>query len=193
MSGVRSELCAALAALWLLALASSAAAGNAAREQARSAPPRTGTLPDFVDLADALGPTVVNVSSQSSDSSFKRLPPELLPPLERLPRHESESMGSGFIIDPRGYILTNDHVIEGADKITVTLSDRRPFIAKVIGNDAKTDIALLKIDAGKALPAAPLGNSDRLRVGQWVMAIGNPFGFDNSVTVGIVSAKGRFI
>ena len=111
----------------------------------------------------------------------------------RYGRQRGKSLGSGFIISGDGYILTNDHVIENPHKVTVTLQDGRNFPAKVIGGDSRTDMALLKIDAGHDLPIAPLGNSDDVRVGQWVMAIGNPFGFDHSVTVGVISAKGRFL
>jgi serine protease Do len=101
------------------------------------------------------------------------------------------SLGSGFIIDKEGYIITNNHVIEGADEITVKLSDKEEFDAKIIGRDPKTDIALIKIDPDKDLPVAQLGDSDKLKVGEWVMAIGNPFGLDQTVTAGIVSAKWR--
>lgn len=159
------------------------------------APLRAQTLPDFMSLAARLGPTVVNVSTRSKQpvegqDAEPQGPMEQFGPL--LPR-DVDSIGSGVIINRHGYILTNEHVIEGAARITVTLSNGRAFRAKVVGRDAKTDVALLKIDDGGNLPAAPLGNSDRLRVGQWVMAIGNPFGFDHSVTAGIISAKGRFI
>src|SRR5579864_3927137 len=158
------------------------------------------TLPDFVDLAAKLSPTVVNISTESEPASVRSesvLPkghPFEVPPEERFgPPGGVKSLGSGFIINKAGYILTNDHVVENAGKIVVSLTDGRNFNAKVIGRDAKTDVALLKIDAGGALPAAPLGDSNQLKVGQWVMAIGNPFGFDHSVTAGIVSAKTRFI
>src|SRR5262249_31397386 len=101
--------------------------------------------------------------------------------------------GSGFVIRKDGVVLTNNHVVENAKEITVTLSDRREFNAKVMGRDPTTDLAVLKIDAAKGLPAARLGDSDDLRVGDWVVAIGNPFGLSNTVTAGIVSAKGRSI
>jgi serine protease Do len=102
-------------------------------------------------------------------------------------------VGSGFIIDKDGTILTNHHVVGDAEKIAVTLSDGKSYDAKVIGKDQKTDIAVIKIDAGRELPAVTLGDSDRLEVGEWVLAIGNPFGLDHTVTSGIVSAKGRQI
>lgn len=106
-------------------------------------------------------------------------------------RHRS--VGSGFIIEPDGFILTNNHVVENAGRILVKLSDEREFKAEVIGKDPKTDIALIKIDAKGSLPAVTLGDSERLEVGEWVLAMGNPFGLDHTVTVGIVSAKGRII
>jgi len=106
---------------------------------------------------------------------------------------KANSLGSGFIISADGYILTNDHVVEGADEIRVKLADGREFNGKVRGLDAKLDLALVKIDAGENLPVAKLGDSDSIKVGEWVMAIGNPFGLEQTVTVGIVSAKGRVI
>jgi serine protease Do len=163
------------------------------------------TLPDFVDLAAKLSPTVVNISTESAaeehSSSGESATPQGLPfqidPEERFDPHGVKSLGSGFIINRNGYILTNDHVIEDADKvadkIVVSLSNGRNYPAKVVGRDSKADVALIKIEAGSDLPAAPLGDSNQLRVGEWVMAIGNPFGFDHSVTAGIVSAKTRFI
>src|SRR5207237_5892999 len=113
----------------------------------------------------------------------------------RVPRgpQRQNGLGSGFIIDRNGTILTNYHVVDGAQKIAVTLSDGKTYDAKVIGKDQKTDIAVVKIDAGQDLPVVTLGDSDRLEVGEWVMAIGNPFGLDHTVTSGIVSAKGRQI
>ena len=106
---------------------------------------------------------------------------------------KARSLGSGFIISGDGYILTNDHVVEGADEITVKLSDGREFSGEVRGLDPKLDLALIKIEAGEDLPVAGLGESDGIKVGEWVMAIGNPFGLEQTVTVGIVSAKGRVI
>ena len=108
------------------------------------------------------------------------------------PRHGT-ALGSGFIIDPAGYIVTNNHVIDGADEITVTLHDGTSLKAKLIGHDDRTDVALLKVDSDKPLPAVPFGDSDTARVGDWVLAIGNPFGLGGSVTAGIVSARGRDI
>ncbi len=158
------------------------------------------TLPDFVDLATKLSPTVVNVASEqknlprvdapSTDENGDGLPEQ---PFDNDDPAHPRSLGSGFIISADGFILTNDHVVENAQRIVVTLQDGREFKARVVGRDAKTDIALIKIDAAGRLPVAALGDSDGVRVGAWVIAIGNPFGFDHSVTAGIVSAKGRFI
>jgi len=110
----------------------------------------------------------------------------------QIPRdYKQHGLGSGVIVSPDGYILTNNHVVGGADEIHVTLMDKREFTAKVIGKDAKTDLALIKIDTKDSLPAADLGNSDAMDVGDWVLAIGNPFGFTLTTTAGIISAKGR--
>jgi len=147
------------------------------------------TLPDFVELAAKLSPTVVNISTEESAEGGSS-EGEYSPPLFG---HRGKSLGSGFIVSRDGYILTNEHVIENPSKVTVTLQNGHNYTAKVVGGDTKTDVGLLKIDAGNDLPVAPLGNSDALKVGEWVMAIGNPFGFDHSVTVGVVSAKGRFL
>ncbi len=106
---------------------------------------------------------------------------------------KQRGLGSGVIISPDGYILTNNHVVGDADEIHVTLMDKREFTAKVVGKDLKTDLALIKIDTKEALPAAALGDSDHTEVGDWVIAIGNPFGFSLTVTAGIVSAKGRIL
>lgn len=155
-------------------------------------------LPDFTDLVEKQGPAVVNISTTQHDIQsfpglpegdpffefFRRFGPQV--PQER----ESHSLGSGFILSSDGYIMTNAHVVDHADKITVRLTDKREFTAKVIGADKRTDVALLKIKAAN-LPKVVIGNPDRLKVGEWVVAIGSPFGFDSSVTAGIVSAKGR--
>jgi serine protease Do len=168
------------------------------------------TMPDFVDLAAKLSPAVVNISTDEPDEPSEGTEPQMPEGIEPPRGHEEsphshvpfeefggpqrpKALGSGFIITKDGYILTNEHVVENPGKVTVTTQDGRNYIAKIIGHDDKSDIALLKIDTKHDLAVAPLGNSDDLRVGEWVMAIGNPFGFDHSVTVGIVSAKGRFI
>ncbi len=160
-------------------------------------------LPDFTDLVEKQGAAVVNVSTTqiiSAPQMFHGAPnlPENDPFYEffrrfapQVPREqESQSLGSGFIISADGYILTNAHVVDRADKITVRLTDKREFKAKVIGADKRTDVALLKIEA-TGLPKVVLGSPELLKVGEWVLAIGSPFGFDSSVTAGIVSAKGR--
>ncbi|MCX7185021.1 MAG: DegQ family serine endoprotease [Nitrosospira sp.] len=168
---------------------------------------QTRELPDFTDLVEKQGAAVVNISTVQTQSTltnraFPGMPniPEDDPFFEFFRRHmppntaprefESRSLGSGFIISTDGHILTNTHVIESADEITVKLTDKREFRAKVIGTDRRTDVALLKIEA-TGLPKVTQGDPNKLKVGEWVVAIGSPFGFDNSVTAGIVSAKGR--
>jgi serine protease Do len=176
------------------ALIFSSAAVSASEAQFWTDTPESGhvaraqTLPDFVDLAAKLSPAVVNISTEETPQGGGE--GEYSAPYEH---QHSKSLGSGFIVSKDGYILTNEHVIENPSKVTVTLQDGHNYTAKVVGGDSKTDVALLKIDAGRELAVAPLGNSDDLKVGQWVMAIGNPFGFDHTVTVGVVSAKGRFL
>ena len=160
-------------------------------------------LPDFTQLVESAAPAVVNISTtQQVQQRSSRLPPEVpeifrhffgeFPEgLEQEPaQQQRQSLGSGFIISEDGYILTNNHVIENADEVIVRLSDRRELVAELIGSDPSSDLALLKINA-KGLPVVKIGNSDTLKVGEWVLAIGSPFGFDHSVTAGIVSAKGR--
>ena len=161
-------------------------------------------LPDFTELVDKQGPAVVNVSTtqvvrNDSASPIPGLPEDdpmfeffrrFMPP-GAIPREqEARSLGSGFIISSDGYILTNAHVVDAADEVTVSLTDKREFKAKVIGSDRRTDVALIKINA-TGLPRVTIGDPNQLRVGEWVAAIGAPFGFENSVTAGIVSAKGR--
>jgi len=167
-------------------------------------------LPDFTPLVESASPAVVNISTRQnlpasrggamSMPDLEGLPPGIreffersIPQMPQGPdsrRREAQSLGSGFIISADGYVLTNNHVVADADEIIVRLSDRSDHTAKLIGADPRTDVALLKIDA-KNLPTVKLGNSDKLKVGEWVLAIGSPFGFDHSVTAGIVSAKGR--
>ncbi|MEB0039680.1 MULTISPECIES: DegQ family serine endoprotease [unclassified Pseudomonas] len=169
------------------------------------------SLPDFTGLVEQASPAVVNISTRQKMPErsvasgqmpdLDGLPPQLreffehsMPKGQRTPKgdrqREAQSLGSGFIISPDGYVLTNNHVIEGADEIIVRLSDRSELKAKLVGTDPRTDVAVLKID-GKDLPTVKIGDSDKLKVGEWVLAIGSPFGFDHSVTKGIVSAKGR--
>ena len=158
-------------------------------------------LPDFADLVERHGAEVVNISTTSAVKAESGVAPNIpeddpmfdffrryIP--QPIPKGEGQSLGSGFIIGADGYIMTNAHVVAAADEITVTLNDKREFKAKVIGSDKRTDVALIKIEA-TGLSKVVLGDPNRLRVGDWVLAIGSPFGFDNSVTAGIVSAKGR--
>jgi serine protease Do len=168
----------------------------------------SGQLPDFISLAKKMRPIVVNIST--TQMSETRGPQEFGGPFGEddpfndfwrrffggpIPRgpQRQRSLGSGFIIDGDGSILTNNHVVENAQKIVVKLDDQQEYEAKVVGRDAKTDIAIIKINAKTNLIAASLGDSDRVEVGEWVVAIGNPFGLDSTVTSGIVSAKGRHI
>ena len=167
-------------------------------------------LPDFTTLVEQASPAVVNISTKqklpdrryatSQMPDLEGLPPmfreffERNMPQPRSPRgdrqREAQSLGSGFIISSDGYVLTNNHVVADADEIVVRLSDRSELQARLVGTDPRTDVALLKVD-GKNLPTVKLGDSEKLKVGEWVLAIGSPFGFDHSVTKGIVSAKGR--
>ncbi|MCW5603893.1 MAG: DegQ family serine endoprotease [Burkholderiales bacterium] len=160
-------------------------------------------LPDFTELVEKQGPAVVNISTTQTARN------PLAPQIPNLPEgdpfyeffrrfapnpgpreFQAQSLGSGFIISSDGYILTNAHVVDTAEEITVKLNDKREFKAQVIGADRRTDIALIKIEAS-GLPAVRMGDPNRLKVGEWVVAIGSPFGFENTVTAGIVSAKGR--
>ncbi|MDP1605462.1 MAG: DegQ family serine endoprotease [Rhodocyclaceae bacterium] len=186
-----------LLTVWLLLVA------NLSLVQARE-------LPDFADLAEKQAVAVVNISATQTIRGqragpqfpfdeddpafefFRRFAPKMLPPGHpAVPREfENKSLGSGFIISPDGYILTNAHIVDGADEVLVKLTDKREFKAKVIGTDKRTDVALIRIKAN-GLPTVRPGDPARLRVGEWVVAIGSPFGFESTVTAGIVSAKGR--
>ena len=168
-------------------------------------------LPDFTDLVERVGPAVVNIRTLERGRSvaggaldpgveefFRRfgipLPggradPRGGPRADDAPPQQ-RGVGSGFILSADGYIMTNAHVVDGADELLVTLTDKREFKARVVGSDKRTDVALVKIDAS-ALPSVKIGDSNRVKVGEWVMAIGSPFGLENSVTAGIVSAKAR--
>src|SRR5919109_3123463 len=149
----------------------------------------------FAAVAEHVKPSVVYIRSQRTEhASRQRVPPGMerfFPRFRQQPEIEQGS-GSGFVVSADGYILTNNHVVEGAEQVTVRLLDRREFKAKVVGTDPNTDLAVLKIDA-KNLPPVALGNSDTARVGEWVLAVGNPLGENLTFTVtsGIVSAKGR--
>lgn len=164
------------------------------------------SLPDFASLVEQNAPAIVNIATLQTVSSrggarggeieelLRRLSPdEQLPPgFGDAPSRPRGGVGSGFIISDDGYIITNHHVVAGADKITVTMNDRRVFEAQVIGSDELSDVALLKIE-GNDLPAVSFGDSEAIRVGEWVLAIGSPFGLEFSAAAGIVSAKGRAV
>lgn len=172
---------------------------------------QTRTLPDFTDLVEQVGPSVVNIrtlekakpsASGSADEQmlefFKRFGIPVPPNMPRVPRpdrgqpdeDQPRGVGSGFILTADGFVMTNAHVVEGADEVLVTLADKREFKAKIIGADKRSDVAVVKIEA-TGLPAVKIGDINRLKVGEWVMAIGSPFGLENTVTAGIVSAKQR--
>jgi serine protease Do len=188
----------AVVTLWLAALCAAVPA-HALAQAVRE-------LPDFTRLVDDQGNAVVNISTTQAPRRTGAAPQvpgmedeEVLEFFRRFiprqqpgpgPRSEARSLGSGFIISADGYILTNAHVVEGADEINVRFTDKREFKAKIIGADRRTDIAVIKIDAS-GLPAVRFGDPNKLKVGEWVVAIGSPFGFENTVTAGIVSAKGR--
>ncbi len=151
---------------------------------------RAQGLPDFADLVEKVGPAVVNIRTTERAPDGPRMPLNRRAPTlqqgDEVPRGE----GSGFLLSADGFLLTNAHVVAGATEVYVTLTDKREFKAKIIGTDERTDVALVKIDAA-GLPFLRIGDVNRLRVGEWVLAIGSPFGLDNSVTAGIVSAKQR--
>ena len=175
---------------------------------------QTRTLPDFTDLVDQVGPSVVNIRTvekvvqrggngemdEEMQEFFRRFFGQPLPgvprqgPRQNRPQPQEEErprgVGSGFILTPDGYVMTNAHVVEDASEVLVTLPDKREFKAKIVGADKRTDVAVVKIEA-TGLPAVKVGDISRLRVGEWVMAIGSPFGLENTVTAGIVSAKQR--
>ena len=181
---------------------------------ATSALAQNRTLPDFTDLVEQVSPSVVNIRTSEKAKTaaagggideqmlefFRRfgipVPPNMPrgPRSDRAPAPQEEAqprgVGSGFILTPDGFIMTNAHVVEGADEVIVTLTDNREYKAKIVGSDKRTDVAVVKIDA-TGLPAVKIGDSSRLKVGEWVMAIGSPFGLENTVTAGIVSAKQR--
>ena len=216
LASTRTARAAALAFSALVAVPLTAGL-TAAPAYSRSAPD------DFADLAQKLLPAVVNISSSTSlqarggfpgpdipmfppGSPFEQFFKDFLdrnrpggrqgqpaPPQQPAPERRMQSLGSGFIIDPSGLIVTNNHVIEGADEVTVTLQDNTSLKATIVGRDERVDVALLKVKADKPLPSVQFGDSDHERVGQWVLAIGNPFGLGGSVTAGIVSARGRDI
>ncbi len=162
---------------------------------------------DFSALSEKVGPAVVNIQVekavkpvmqhfQNDRGGMNRPFRDFFGPHFGRPgprQHKQSGLGTGFIIDPEGYIVTNNHVVENADKIKVVLQDERELEATIVGRDPQTDLALIRVEADKSLPAVPLGRSSELEVGEWVVAIGNPFGLEHTVTAGIVSAKGRVI
>ena len=167
-------------------------------------------LPNFVPLAKKAGPAVVNISTEREvnspvmdmfnfpgmDRFFEQFGgPFGVRPGQPVPKQKSSALGSGFIISADGYIVTNNHVVEGADKVTVKLNDDKSagLAATIVGTDEETDLALLKVESPTPLPVLSFGDSDAMEVGDWVVAIGNPFGLSNTVTAGILSAKGRDI
>ncbi|QXL84537.1 DegQ family serine endoprotease [Comamonas sp. NLF-1-9] len=177
--------------------------------QAQSAPVVRG-LPDFTELVELVGPSVVNIRTLEkarSEGAPEGMDEDMLEffrrfgiPIPNMPRRRGQrpggpqeqprGVGSGFILTADGYVMTNAHVVEGADELLVTLTDKREFKAKLVGADKRSDVAVVKIDAS-GLPAVKIGDVTRLKVGEWVMAIGSPFGLENTVTAGIVSAKQR--
>jgi len=210
----------AAAAIGLVAMSAVLSTVPSVAQQARAQVP-VSAPPSFADLAEKLLPAVVNISTsqtvraergapggqerrRSPDVPMPQFPPGS--PFEEFfkdffergqrpdaPPRRSQSLGSGFIIDPAGFVVTNNHVIGEADEIKVILQDDTQLSAKLVGRDAKTDLALLKVEANRPLPAVKWGTSDKARVGEWVLAIGNPFGLGGSVTAGIISARKRDI
>ncbi|SNB64882.1 serine protease Do [Arboricoccus pini] len=197
----------ALATMLVPATMASIAAYNPVLAQAQ-----TGPNAGFADLVTKVAPSVVAISSMRSGAEGagpeESMPMPQVPPgspfedffkdfFDRRPQQDAPrrmaSMGSGFVIDPRGYIVTNNHVIADADEIKVTFSDDSEYTAKLIGHDTKTDLALLKIEGDKPFPAVEWADSDQVRIGDWMIAIGNPFGLGASTTAGIISARGRDI
>jgi serine protease Do len=198
----------------ILAVAGTVALMPARPVVAQSAPqPRS--LPDFTDLVEQVGPAVVNIRTverarggaqggaqmdEEMQEFFRRFFGVPMPNTPRRPnpgrpggdeeQQQPRGVGSGFILTQDGFVMTNAHVVEGADEVLVTLTDKREFKAKIVGADKRTDVAVVRIEAS-GLPAVKVGDNSKLKVGEWVMAIGSPFGLDNTVTAGIVSAKGR--
>lgn len=196
----------------LMVVSAAAGAGlllNPTVALAQSAPVSRG-LPDFTDLVEQVGPSVVNIRTTekvSGRSSMNGMDEEMLEffkrfgiPVPRMPRQQGpqrqqpeeqpRGVGSGFILSSDGYVMTNAHVVDGAEEVLVTLTDKREFKARIVGADKRTDVAVVKIEA-TGLPAVRVGDVSRLKAGEWVMAIGSPFGLENTVTAGIVSAKQR--
>src|SRR5574337_828248 len=169
---------------------------------------RAQALPDFTELVERVGPAVVNIRTlergRQASAGGVEIDPNIeeffrrfgipLPGRPGAPRGDDEpqqrGVGSGFILSPDGFVMTNAHVVEGADDVIVTLTDKRELKARIVGADRRTDVAVVKVEAA-GLPFVKIGDSDKLKVGEWVVAIGSPFGLENTVTAGIVSAKQR--
>ena len=201
-----------------VSLALTGATALVAQPAAAQSAPQPRSLPDFTELVEQVSPAVVNIRTmekarvsaagaggqmdEEMQEFFRRFfgvpmptpnpnaPRRPTPPRADPDEEQPRGVGSGFILTPDGYVMTNAHVVEGADEVLVTLTDKREFKAKIIGADKRTDVAVVKIEA-TGLPAVRVGDVNRLKVGEWVMAIGSPFGLENTVTAGIVSAKGR--
>jgi serine protease Do len=187
----------------LLSLAAFASMRPAVLEAAPAGPSRLADLQSsFVAVADQVRPAVVNINTEQ-EIQRRGMGLDLFsfdpwsdpwPPFRPYTRVEKvTNLGSGFIISPDGFILTNAHVIAGADRISVTLSDEKTYPARLMAAALSKDLAIVKIDAGRELPTVRLGDADQVRVGSWAIAIGSPFGFTETVTVGVISAKGRLI
>ena len=217
----RSRATTSVAAL-LLALAVTAT-GCTQADQRSEIEANAAPVPSFAPVVREVMPAVVNVSAvqrinklaagregwkaglAEDRGALRGLPPEVLDELLRrfldprdrraapAPKVESVALGSGFIIDPSGYVVTDDHVVENAEKVTIIIGDATEYPARIVGRDPLTDLALLKIDAERPLSYVRWGDSDRARVGDWVLAIGSPFGLDNTVSSGIISGRGRDI
>ena len=178
---------------------------SAAADTTPTAPlsaPTTMAQAGFADLVAKVKPAVVNIATEGKKvgANEQDQSPQGMPQIPGMPGQDDQqdsrprhAQGSGFIIDPAGYVVTNNHVIDGADKITVTMDNGSTYKAKLVGRDPKTDVALLKIESDKPLPFVAFGDSGNARVGDWVIAVGNPFGLGGTVTAGIVSASGRDI
>jgi serine protease Do len=200
VSALRSLLSSVLLVLLGMGLGAALVGGKGVLAQTTATPPPPN-LNFIAEVAQKVGPAVVRIDAERtvnvpgafpeeffSDPFFREFFGQVIPPLPR--QRRQQGTGSGFIISPDGQIITNAHVVEGSDKVTVTLKDSRSFEGKVIGTDPVTDIAVVKIDA-QNLPTVKLGRSELLEPGQWAIAIGNPLGLDNTVTAGIISALGR--
>ncbi len=219
MNRLQASFLGALAALGLAAQAQPQVPAQGPKQNMPANGASAQVLPDFADLVEKYGPAVVNINTQtrsprqampglSEDDPFYEFFKRFMPPDAQLPGRTPKGqqgpgtpgtpkgplrpfgLGSGFIVSPDGYIVTNAHVVENAEEITVRLTDKRELKAKVVGADMRSDVAVIKVDSTN-LPTVKIGDTNKLRVGEWVIAIGSPFGFTNTVTAGIVSAKSR--